>query len=57
MGVRMPMRTHLRKLPARIWALAIVPAVLVAYPIGRAVVPLLVHAIVPDVVRNALHVM
>ena len=37
------------------WALVAVTVVLVAYPIARIVVPTVVHAVVPEVVRTVLH--
>ena len=51
------MRAYLYNLPTGIWALAVIPAVLIAYPVGRVVLPALVHAIVPDVVRTVLSLM
>lgn len=51
------MRSYLANLPASVWALAVIPAVLVAYPIARAVVPVVFHAMVPEVVRSMLHMM
>ena len=49
------MRAYLSNLPNGVWALAAVPAVLLAYPIARVLIPFVVHAIVPDVVRNVLN--
>lgn len=43
-----------RHLSANTWALTAVAVVLGAYPITRIVMPM-VHAIVPEVVRNVLH--
>lgn len=37
------------------WALAAITVVLIAYPIARIVVPAVVHAVVPDVVRTVLN--
>jgi len=51
------MRGSLENLPPRLWALAVVPAILVAYPVARVVLPFLVHALVPEVVRSVLSVM
>ncbi len=48
------MKAHLPKLPSNIWALAVVAMILVAYPIARMVIPAVVHAVVPDAVRNVL---
>jgi len=49
------MRTYLANMPAKIRVLILVPAVLAAYPIVRLVGPVLLHAVVPDVVRNLFH--
>lgn len=49
------MKAYLAKLPTNTWALAAVTVVLVAYPIGRLVVPAVVQAVVPDVVRTVLN--
>lgn len=38
------------------WLLLVVPALIIAYPIARAVVPAVLRAIVPEVVRNVLTV-
>jgi hypothetical protein len=37
------------------WALVAVTVVLVAYPIARIVIPTVVHAVVPEVVRIVLN--
>ena len=50
------MKAYLTNLPTRIWVLFVVPAVLIAYPVGRIVVPAVVRAVVPEVVRTVLHV-
>jgi hypothetical protein len=44
-----------RHLAVNTWALAAVAVVLIAYPIGRILIPAIVHGIVPDVVRTVLH--
>jgi hypothetical protein len=41
-------------LPTRIWALLVLPAVVIAYPLSRIVVPAIVHAVVPEVVQTVL---
>jgi hypothetical protein len=46
------MKAYFANLPTRTWALMVVPAVALAYPIGRIVVPAVVHAVVPEVVRT-----
>jgi hypothetical protein len=43
-----------RHLSSSMWALAAVTVVLIAYPIARIVIPAIVHAVVPDVVRTVL---
>jgi hypothetical protein len=48
------MKAHLTKLPTRTWLLIVVPAIVIAYPIARIVVPAVVHAVVPEVVRSVL---
>jgi len=45
-------RAYLAKLPTGIWALVVA---LLAYPIARVLAPVVVHAMVPEVVRNVLH--
>lgn len=49
------MKAYLANLPINTWAVAAVTVVLVAYPIGRLVVPAVLHAVVPDVVRTVLN--
>jgi uncharacterized membrane protein len=44
-----------RHLSAKTSALAAVTAVVVAYPIVRIVIPLILHSIVPDVVRTVFN--
>jgi hypothetical protein len=50
------MKAYLSHLPPRTWALAVISAILLAYPIARIVVPAVVHAMVPDVVETVLKV-
>jgi Na+/alanine symporter len=50
------MRTYFSNLPTKTWLLLVVPAMAIAYPIARVVVPAVVHAVVPEVVRNVLTV-
>lgn len=50
------MKAHFTNLPTRIWLLLIVPAVVIAYPLARIVVPAVVHAVVPEAVRTVLSV-
>jgi hypothetical protein len=48
------MRAYFSNLPTKMWLLLVVPAMAIAYPIARVVVPAVVHAVVPEVVRNVL---
>ncbi len=50
------MRAYLSHLPPKTWALVVLSAILVAYPIARIVIPAVVHAMVPDVVETVLKV-
>ena len=45
-------RAYLANLPTGIWALAVA---LLAYPVAKMLVPVVVHAMVPEVVRSVLH--
>jgi len=51
------MRAYLNNLPMRTWLLLIVPAVVIGYQIARVVVPAVVHAVVPEVVRGVFSVL
>jgi hypothetical protein len=48
------MKIHFTKLPAKIWALLALPVVAIAYPVATVVVPAVLHAVVPEVVRSVL---
>ena len=50
------MKSYFTNLTTRTWMLLVIPAVMVAYPVGRIVVPAVIHAVVPEVVRTVLHV-
>jgi hypothetical protein len=50
------MRAYLTNLPMRNWLLLVVPAVVVAYPVVRIVVPAVARAVVPEMVRTVLSV-
>ncbi len=50
------MRAYFSNLPTKMWLLLVLPALVIAYPIARVVVPVVVHAVVPEVVRNVLTV-
>ena len=51
------MKAYFTNLPTKTWALFIVPAVALAYPIGRCVVLAMVHHVVPQVVRSVFSMM
>jgi hypothetical protein len=48
------MKAYFANLPMRVWLLMVVPTVVIAYPVSRIVIPAVVHAVVPEVVRNVL---
>jgi hypothetical protein len=48
------MKAYLTNLPTKTWLLIVLPAVAIAYPVGRIVVPAALHAVVPQVVRTVL---
>ena len=50
------MKAYFNNLPTRTWLLLVVPLVVLAYPVVRIVVPAVLHAVVPEVVRSVLHV-
>jgi len=50
------MKAYFTNLPTRTWLLIVVPAVAIAYPVARMVVPAVIHAVVPEVVRSVLSV-
>jgi len=50
------MKAYLNNLSTRTWLLLVIPAVVLAYPVVRIVVPAVVHAVVPEVVRSVLSV-
>ena len=50
------MRTHLPNLSVTAWALIALPALVAARCIVMTVVPQVVHAVVPEVVRNVLRI-
>jgi len=50
------MKAYLQNLPTRIWLLLVIPAVMLAYPVVRIVLPAVIHAVVPEVVRSVLSV-
>jgi hypothetical protein len=48
------MRAYLSKLTPKALALLAVPLIAIAYPVVTVVVPIVIHAVVPEVVRNVL---
>ena len=48
------MKAYFANLSAGRWMLLTAPLVLIAYPVVRIVVPAVVHAAVPEVVRTVL---
>jgi hypothetical protein len=48
------MKAYLNNLPTRTWALLVLPAILIAYPVVHCVVPVVLHAVVPEAVRTVL---
>jgi hypothetical protein len=48
------MKAYFNNLPTRTWLLFVVSAVVLAYPVGRIVVPAVLHVVVPEVVRSVL---
>ena len=50
------MKAYFANLPTRTWALLVIPAVLIAYPVATIVVPAVLRAVVPEVVRTVLSV-
>jgi hypothetical protein len=50
------MKAYLNNLSTRTWLLLVIPAVILAYPVARIVIPAVVHAVVPEVVRSVLSV-
>jgi len=50
------MRAYFNNLPMKTWLLLVVPALAIAYPVARVVIPAVIHAVVPEVVRNVFTV-
>jgi hypothetical protein len=44
-----------RHLSSKMWTLAAITLVLISYPIARIVIPAVLHAAVPDLVRTVLN--
>jgi hypothetical protein len=50
------MKAYFTNLPMKAWLLLVLPAVAIAYPVARVVVPAVIHAVVPETVRAVLSV-
>jgi hypothetical protein len=48
------MRGHLAKLTSKTGMLLVVPLIVIAYPLVTMVVPAVLRAVIPDVVRSVL---
>jgi len=51
------MKAYFSNLPMKTWLLLVVPTLAIAYPIARLVIPAVIHAVLPEVVRNVLTVL
>ena len=50
------MKAYINNLSMKMWLLLIIPTLVIAYPIARVVVPAVIHAVVPEIVREVLSV-
>ena len=50
------MKAYFQNLPTKTWLFLVIPAVIIAYPVVRIVVPAVIHAVVPEAVRSVLRV-
>ena len=48
------MKAYFTNLPTKAWALIVIPAILIAYPVMRIVVATVVRIVVPEVLRTVL---
>ncbi len=48
------MKAYFANLPTKTWVLLVVPAVALAYPVVTIVVPAVLRAVVPEVVRSVI---
>lgn len=48
------MKAYFNNLPAKTWTLLAVPLIVIAYPLAVVILPAVVHAVVPEVVRTVL---
>ncbi len=51
------MKAYFASLTPKGWFLLTIPLVAIAYPIAAVVVPIVIKALVPEVVRSVLHMM
>ena len=51
------MKAYFSNLPMKTWLLLVVPTLAIAYPIARLVIPAVIRAVVPEVVKNVLTVL
>ena len=49
------MKAYFTNLPAKTWALLSLPLIAIAYPFVTEVIPAMLRAVVPEVVRTVLH--
>jgi hypothetical protein len=50
------MKAYFGNLSTTTWALLVLPALFIGYPVAEIVVPAVIHAVVPEVVRSVLRV-
>ena len=50
------MKAYFTNMPMRSWLLLVVPALMIAYPVARIVIPAVIRVVVPEVVRSVLRV-
>jgi hypothetical protein len=50
------MKAYFTNLTAKAWPLLVLPAILIAYPVVHCVLPVVLHAVVPEAVRTVLSV-
>lgn len=50
------MRAYLANLTPKVWAILVLPLVAIGYPIVTIVVPAVIKAVVPDVVRSVINI-
>lgn len=51
------MKAYFANLSVRTFLLFVLPVLIIGYPVVRVVIPTVVHAVVPEVVRTVLHLM